>query len=805
MKKCGLARLYRILGDPDRAARAAVYADLDFNGRKGSRYRSERYEALLILGDLYRRARLGYGSGDQGSGNRALSAFRDALKVNRSLTEAMVGIAYTRYYAFKFGDARSQLSRALAVNPACGDARALEAHILTLSRSYDRARKVIDEGLERTPRHKGLLAQRAALFFLEDARAAFDEIVEDLLTLDPHYGELYYRLGELLIFHYRFDDAEWCAGKCLETDPEFYEGYILRARALANLGREDEALECLEESLRLDPFHYPWRRNMLRVLAELDTYVEDESDLFKVRLEVNEAPILRRYLLEWGRESMEHLGRRYGYTANGPILMEMFPHNEDFAVRTVGFTGLGALGACFGKVVTLLSPKAGGYRGRFRWATTLHHELAHVFTLQMSKHRIPRWFTEGISVFEEEERYPRWRRNLEFELFNAWHNRALFKLKNFDAGFMGPRVLFAYYQAGLVVRFIEETQGLEAVRNMVIGYGSGLNDEALVRKVLGLEPDAFDKAFRDWVWERRLADVKCEPFVSPDRKEEILFALEEDPKNPDRLLDAAWACFRNGKSIDALFYLNRLPPERSEDGRAFLLQAEMAWQEGKKELARTRYLKAMEMGVEDLFAWRNLGLLAREDGDLEGAEECLTKARDCFPDFIDPGSPRRLLLELYRTEGRADDAAVEMEALLNLGGVDLAMTLELGRHYTLRGEASRAAEFFRDAVRIDPFRRDVHLFLARALRDVEAYGEALNELDVALEITPDLEPKQDSPLAMGTPVRDENRSRADIHATRASILWALGRKDDAREALDKALALVPRHEEARALQRSWDG
>ncbi|MBU0754826.1 MAG: tetratricopeptide repeat protein, partial [Planctomycetes bacterium] len=77
---CDLSRLYDLTGDLDRAARAAVYADHKYNGPKGKNYSYSRYEALLLLGDLYRRTRLGMGSGDQGSGNRALDCYRDALR-----------------------------------------------------------------------------------------------------------------------------------------------------------------------------------------------------------------------------------------------------------------------------------------------------------------------------------------------------------------------------------------------------------------------------------------------------------------------------------------------------------------------------------------------------------------------------------------------------------------------------------------------------------------------------------------------------------------------------------------------------
>ena len=97
----------------------------------------------------------------------------------------------------------------------------------------------------------------------------------------------------------------------------------------------------------------------------------------------------------------------------------MFPKHDDFAVRTLGLPGMiGALGACFGRVVTLDSPRARP-PGEFSWGETLWHEMAHVITLQMSNNRLPRWLSEGTSVFEERRARPEWGRETDLPFAQA--------------------------------------------------------------------------------------------------------------------------------------------------------------------------------------------------------------------------------------------------------------------------------------------------------------------------------------------------------------------------------------------------
>ena len=122
---------------------------------------------------------------------------------------------------------------------------------------------------------------------------------------------------------------------------------------------------------------------------------------------------------------------------------------------TSGCPGMiGALGACFGRVVTMDSPRARP-PGEFQWEATLWHELAHVITLQMSNQRVPRWLTEGISVYEEKRARPEWGREMDVEFAGMLNRGETLKLRDLNAAFTNPQTIsLAYYQASLLVEHI---------------------------------------------------------------------------------------------------------------------------------------------------------------------------------------------------------------------------------------------------------------------------------------------------------------------------------------------------------------
>ena len=133
---------------------------------------------------------------------------------------------------------------------------------------------------------------------------------------------------------------------------------------------------------------------------------------------------------------------------------------------------IGALGACFGRVVTLDSPRARP-PGTFNWQATLWHELAHVITLQMSEpahsamaHRRHLGLRGDSGAARVGPGHgPRVRRSA--------RARQGHRLPDLNAGFMDPTTIsMAYYEASLLVEHLVERTAqpaLEALRAQLRG------------------------------------------------------------------------------------------------------------------------------------------------------------------------------------------------------------------------------------------------------------------------------------------------------------------------------------------------
>src|SRR5690606_10328999 len=128
-------------------------------------------------------------------------------------------------------------------------------------------------------------------------------------------------------------------------------------------------------------------------------YATSKTEHFIYKYHDSEIEILKPYLEEWSEEAWQKQTKLFGFEPEGPLTIELCHSFQDQAARTVGLPNLGALGVCFGKLCTVVSPREAKNHQPFNWRKVMEHEFCHVMTLQMSQFRVPRWYTEAFSTY----------------------------------------------------------------------------------------------------------------------------------------------------------------------------------------------------------------------------------------------------------------------------------------------------------------------------------------------------------------------------------------------------------------------
>src|SRR5688500_9942983 len=379
----------------------------------------------------------------------AAKSFQEALKTDPEYGPALLGMAKALAdenppQAVVFAQ------RVLKQNPNDAGAQLVVAQVAIYQDKKADVKAAIDRILEFNPRHLEALSMKAAMAYVEGRTQDYDAAVAAALTIHPTYGEVHRIVGEITAHYYRFDEAVEHTRKAIALDRENVRAIADLGAQLMRTGDERNARRNLEQAFRIDRWDVQ-TYNLLELLDNLEPFDTIKEGDMIIRLAPDESPVMKNYVPMLAKESLDTLSKRWEFTPKGPILVEMFPKHDDFAVRTLGLPGMiGALGACFGRVVTLDSPKA-RKPGDFHWGETLWHELAHVMTLQMSNNRVPRWLTEGASVWEERRGRPEWGRESDFTFLQALEAGKTMKLENLNDGFSDPRTIsLAYYQASLL-------------------------------------------------------------------------------------------------------------------------------------------------------------------------------------------------------------------------------------------------------------------------------------------------------------------------------------------------------------------
>jgi tetratricopeptide (TPR) repeat protein len=553
----------------------------------------------------------------------AVRSYQLALKADPEFAPAHLGLA--KALAEENPPAAiAAATRARTITPILWDAWLVEADLALARKDHPETQKLLAVVLAGNPSSLGAHALTAALAWVEDRRSDFEAALARALAINPSWGEAYRVVAEHAAGRYRFEAAATLARQATVLDAGNALAWADLGKHLLRTGDEAAARVALERAFELDPFNQI-TFNLLGLLDTLKDFTVIDADGLVVKLHPDEAPIMRDRVTSLASRALTDLGARYGFTPRGPVLVEMFPRHDDFAVRNVGLPGMvGALGACFGRVVTLDSPKARQPPGSFNWAATLWHELAHVITLQLSDQRVSRWVTEGASVFEERRASPSWGRESELEFVQALVDGTTMPLATLNAGFSDPRrITLAYHQASLVVEHLVEQFGDAGLVRLLRAYGEGLDDEAALKKATGIAMADLQRSFDAFVearfgaQRRALMPVEGLEEVGADPVALKAFAA----KHPDSFLTQmalGSVLLREQEFAGARQAFERaaalVPAATGPKGPRAML-AEVAEAAGEPALRRAALLEAIDEHHTALDLARELQQAAREAGD----------------------------------------------------------------------------------------------------------------------------------------------------------------------------------------------
>ncbi|HQU42593.1 MAG TPA: tetratricopeptide repeat protein [Pirellulales bacterium] len=430
-------------------------------------------------------------------------AFERATKLAPDDPDAKLGLAR----AFAPSDpklAQDAIEAALAINPFHLESLFFLIDDHVDSERYVEARELLDRAREINPEHPRHWAYRAVLAHLNNEPQQETECREAALRSWTTNPEVDHLIGTKLSQKYRFAEGARYQRQALKLDPDYLPAKMQLAQDLLRLGDEDDGWPLANEVYDKDGYNV-LAHNLVTLHDSIGQFRTLQGGGFLVRMDAREAEIYGARVLDLLQRAKERLCTKYEVKIDGPVLVELFPRQQDFAIRTFGMPGgAGFLGVCFGRVITANSPASQGEHPT-NWEATLWHEFCHVVTLHKTNNKMPRWLSEGISVYEERQAGPTWGQTINPRYRAMMLGDDLTPVSQLSGAFLHPptplHLQFAYYESSLVVEFLVEKHGLPTLKRILadLGVGMPIND-SLARYAGSL--DALDRDFAEFAVKR---------------------------------------------------------------------------------------------------------------------------------------------------------------------------------------------------------------------------------------------------------------------------------------------------------------
>src|SRR5947209_2424259 len=415
----------------------------------------------------------------------------------------------------------------------------------------------------------------------------------------------------------RFQDSVAYYRKAIEADPKLWSAHSELGIQLMRFGETNEPLQQLEMSYD-NGYRDAATVNSLRLLDSYKNFLTFKDDTTIIKLHKKEAELLLPYVRAEVKHVIAAYEEKYKMKLPGPVQVELYPDHEDFAVRTLGMPGLGALGVTFGEVVAMDSP-SGRPPGTYHWGQTLWHEMSHVFILTATNSRVPRWFTEGLAVHEETNVSPEWGDRVSPEILIAIRDKKLLPVADLDRGFIRPeypsQVIVSYFQAGRILDYIKDRWGDDKILDMVHSYAQLKTTPEAIQQNLGMSPEEFDKQFLEWLY-KDLGKTAASFDEWRNRLKELAEAAKA--KNWDEVL-------AKGDAVRQMY------PDYVEGANPYEFLAEAHIAKGDKKAAAEVLTEYEKIGGRSPEALKELASLEQEAGDPKDAAAALERINYIYP------------------------------------------------------------------------------------------------------------------------------------------------------------------------------
>lgn len=681
--------------------------------------------------------------------DNALAA--EVLKKAPDAAKASADYYYLLARAYMQDDAEAAskaIEEALQINPRHVKTLLLRVDNLIDAEQYGDAAKLLDAVREVNAREPLAWAYKAVLAHLAsdaDGEAAAHKRALADWTTNP---EVDYTIGHKLSDKYRFAEGAAYQRQALKMDGSYLPAQMQLSQDLLRLGEEDEGWQLADSVFKADGYNVV-AHNLVTLHDTVKNYRVLTNDSFRVRMEAREAAIYGERVLKLLDRAKATLCKKYDSPLEKSVAIEIFPEQKDFAVRTFGLPGAdGFLGVCFGNVITANSPAALGQVSA-NWESVLWHEFCHVVTLRKSHNKMPRWLSEGISVYEERQEDPSWGQVMTPEYRGLIAGGKMPPVSKLSAAFLSPEspmaLQFAYFESSLVVDFIIERHGLDALKKTLDDLGAGMAiDAALARNVAPL--NRLDQEFDEFARDRaeKLAPKLTWDDAEPEGSDEADATGEPDDSNGPGSRGGRGGRGRREASLDA-------------DAIAAMLQDHPD-------------------NFQLLVTW---GAALQREKRWQESLEPAKRLRDEFPDYVGRGNGYVLTSRAYR---ELDDAKAEREALEAWA----KRASDVPEVYDRLAELAAAEEDW-DAVElnarrllaVNPLTPAPHRWLAKSAEKLGRPDEAIEAQQALLEF--------------------DTADPVDAHYQLALLLRERGDRDAARRHVLMALEDAPRFLQAHRL------